>query len=618
MKKRKREAAVKLVPEAQQIFKNQYFYFIPNDDIAPARRIRIRKAQEYGASWTRSLQTASHVIVDKSLSWKSIEPTLASANVTNSAILVNETYPLDCIHFRSVLNPKQKQYLVAGCPVEQAGEKPPASAESTTSKASLQLKPPPNNPKRFGYVPPPGTPSQSQQSSENINIQLPAPKAQVVPKARGKIQEDQDTVAQPQPLDELADLISQMQEFRDVPSEAEDDDAASIAGTAGIISDAEDSQDENNSKKQKLVKSTRRKKIAWEERFACNKGGLKDGDKQNPNARTIEILQHMADYYGRINDTWRPIAYRKVISLLKRQSCKISTAEEAIKLPGVGTRLADKIEEIVTTDRLRRLENAGRDPMDEALQKFIKIYGVGNAQASRWIAQGHRTLDDLREKAKLSANQLIGIDHYDDLNTRIPRREVEALGAVVKIAAVKVDPRAELIIGGSYRRGSDSSGDIDFIVTRKGTTSAADLLPFLNQLTQTLETEGFLVAALATSRDDQGGSKWHGCCVLPEAAGLHEGVYRPVWRRIDFLVVPETEMGAALLYFTGNDIFNRSMRLLASRKGMRLNQRGLYRDVLRGPGRAKVTEGELLEGRDERRIFELLNVTWREPHERWC
>ena len=84
------------------------------------------------------------------------------------------------------------------------------------------------------------------------------------------------------------------------------------------------------------------------------------------------------------------------------------------------------------------------------------------------------------------------------------------------------------------------------------------------------------------------------------------------------MLVPSTERGAALLYFTGNDIFNRSMRLLASRKGMRLNQRGLYRDVMRGGGRQKLSEGELVEGRDERVIFDVLGVRWREPHERCC
>jgi DNA polymerase IV (family X) len=135
-----------------------------------------------------------------------------------------------------------------------------------------------------------------------------------------------------------------------------------------------------------------------------------------------------------------------------------------------------------------------------------------------------------------------------------------------------------------------------------------------------LGRKGFLVATLAalhTHRPgkDGPGSKWHGCCVLPKEAGGRDPL---VWRRIDFLLVPETEYGAALIYFTGNEMFNRSMRLLAAKKGMRLNQRGLYKEVMRKKGSVKVTGGELVEGRDEKRIFEILGVKWREPWERWC
>ena len=45
-------------------------------------------------------------------------------------------------------------------------------------------------------------------------------------------------------------------------------------------------------------------------------------------------------------------------------------------------------------------------------------------------------------------------------------------------------------------------------------------------------------------------------------------------RRIDILGVPFPELGAALIYFTGNDIFNRSLRLKARHMGYSLNQRG--------------------------------------------
>lgn len=65
-------------------------------------------------------------------------------------------------------------------------------------------------------------------------------------------------------------------------------------------------------------------------------------------------------------------------------------------------------------------------------------------------------------------------------------------------------------------------------------------------------------------------------------------------------MVPWDERGAALLYFTGNDIFNRSMRLLASKKGYGLNQRGLFKDVMRGPRREKLTDGTKVEGSNEK------------------
>jgi len=267
-----------------------------------------------------------------------------------------------------------------------------------------------------------------------------------------------------------------------------------------------------------------------------------------------------------------------------------------------------KIEEIALTNRLRRLDNIKLEPHDIILQTFMKVYGAAAVQASKWIKAGHKTLDDLRAHAKLTEKQQIGLDHYDDFNTRIPREQVTALGKIVKKAVGTIDADAEATIGGSYRRGAKDSGDIDFILTKPGTTSNDQLLPFLRELVQQLTRDGFLVAALAEPRTGEG-SKWHGACVLPGVA---------TWRRIDFLLVPSSQMGAALIYFTGDDLFNRSMRLLAGNKGMRLNQRGLYKDVIRGPKREKYTDGTLVEGADEKAIFEHLEVPWRPPEQRIC
>ncbi|KAK3949272.1 hypothetical protein QBC32DRAFT_349550 [Pseudoneurospora amorphoporcata] len=682
-RKRKRQSETKTVPEADQILRTLSFFYIPNDDVAPARRLRIARAQEYGAKWVRSLREATHVIVDKRLAYHNIQTILEATPTPSAPVVVNEEYPIDCIQFRTILNPDQARYHIPGPPPPASStiivQTADAHAPSQTSNRSLQVKV--STAKRRKQVPSSQdkTQSQSEESvpqAESVDVQrhdkpaveeqtaadlgdddyIPEPRPPIIPSLLSESHcltsslprlssSRRNRSPKEDPKDELSGCIELLQQYKDLPLDdpLEDDDQSAISRREETISGSEmeeGSADEHvHTRRSQRTRRPTQKRIEFEDRSACNKGGTKDKvtESQNPNARTIEVLQSMCDYYSRISDHWRTTAYRKAIATLKRQNTKITTAEQAYLLPNVGKRLAEKIEEIVTTDSLRRLEYAQDSPLDSVLATFLKIYDVGTERANKWISKGFRTLDDLKQKANLTPNQRIGIDHYDDLNTRIPRSEVAALGDFIKKEAAQIDPSVELLIGGSYRRGAESSRDVDFIVTKKNTTSSADLVPFFEQLLKVLTDKGCVVATLsalhANRRGKDGpGSKWLGCCVLPReykpasdkvitrrsTKSASSKTPQPIWCRVDFLLVPETEYGAALIYFTGNDIFNRSMRLLASKKGMRLNQRGLYKEVMRGRDRAKVTEGELVEGRDERKIFEILGVKWREPAERWC
>jgi len=368
-----------------------------------------------------------------------------------------------------------------------------------------------------------------------------------------------------------------------------------------------DSDDREDEPRPKSRRKESVKKL-WQQDFICMSKHDGSGKAENPNARTIEVLQQMTDYYERTQDHWRLTAYRKVIGQLKKMNHKVTTAAEALEIPWVGERLAAKIEEIVWTDRLRRLDNTTLEPYDEAFQTFLKIYSVGPAQATRWIDQGHRTIKDLIEKVPLTKNQKVGVEHFDEFQTRILREEMQRHDEYVRKSAAKIDPDVQFTIGGSYRRGADSSGDIDFIVTKPDCPAETLRMIMLENVVPKLFSEGYLKVGLATTDKDDG-SKWHGAATLPG---------HTVWRRIDFLFVPWNEIGAALIYFTGNDIFNRSIRLLASKKGLRLNQRGLWKDVIRGPKREKITQGSLLEGKDEKKIFDILRVPWRPPEHRIC
>lgn len=633
-KRKRKEVPLKYVPEAQQIFLGCNFFFIPNDDVAPMRRARIRKAREHGARWVSVWGSdITHIIVDKSLSYEDIISFLKIPLIPTAMIMVNDTYPIDCVQFKAILDPKQKRYRVKGHE-SVLEEKARQKSTSQTTSTSLQLKPAHSRPGKWDYVPlrvtPPRSeastqtflntpPAQRQHNDNFLHPDIEAPNIETVGDAR---EDDVKPVEQAsssslhttsnvEGADALDEMIREARTMTHLPLDEDDFDQPPSRDETSEMDDTSDESISDSSSKPLASVEKRFNKGAFDqENFSCMKGGNGTTDTSNPNSRTISILQEMADYYTRINDTWRPIAYRKAISTLRQQPNKITTSGEAFKLPCVGQRLALKIEEIVTTDRLRRLENAKTDPGDHILQKFMGIYGVGFSQANKWLHSGYSTLEDLKEHAHLTDNQLLGIEHYDDFHTRIPRKEVTALGDIVKATANAIDPKVEIIIGGSYRRGAAMSGDIDCIITKPNTSSSNDIFAFLVELTSRLTSTNFLVAALATPRAESG-TKWHGCCVLP-------GTAKPIWRRIDFLLVPATEIGAALIYFTGNDIFNRSIRLLASRKGMRLNQRGLFKNVMRGPGRVKLNEGELVEGADEKKIFAALGVPWRPPEQRVC
>jgi len=364
---------------------------------------------------------------------------------------------------------------------------------------------------------------------------------------------------------------------------AEDDDESDYD------SDAAEAAKRTGKNKSKSNTSERKKNENWQESFQCMKPNDGKLSIDNPNIRTIQILSEMEKEYSTQGDHWRTLGYRKAVASLKKQNVKISTYDQAIALSGVGHRIAEKIVEIVTTDRLQRLEFAKMEPGDQLIKTFTKIYGVGYTTAQKFVNAGYKSLNDVATKAKLSEAQKNGLKYYDDFQKRIPRDEVTKHYKIVEKAAAKIDKGVVTHVMGSYRRKAPDCGDIDIIITKSGGT-AQSLTTFLQQLVQDLTASGFLLCGLAMPGRRESGSKWHGASRVGD-----DGIAR----RIDFLIVPEAEIGAALIYFTGDDIFNRSLRLLASKKGMRLNQRGLFKDVMRGKGREHLNDGTLIEGYSE-------------------
>ncbi|KAF2154598.1 hypothetical protein K461DRAFT_291524 [Myriangium duriaei CBS 260.36] len=548
-----------------KLFDGLHFYFFRNTKLG-SRKLRIQKAEEYGARWESEFTEAvTHVIVDQDLNYDDLKRFLKIDTVPEHIHVVHEKYPAECIEMNGVMDPTQRQYRIKGFVPK------PQAVLSVPDPQSLELKPAKRGVQTHGPQTPPDPIVATAMLKAASIMSSPVPAASAA-------SSDWELPEQPDELD-LA-----IEEMHNRQGMFIDDSDPDILPTVKVPK--------------------------WQYNFQCMKANMgKNND--NPNDETIAVLQKLGDYHATLKGIdqhhFRAMSYRKAISVLRKQKDKIRTKEEAMKLPCIGESIGAKIEEIVRTGTLQRLQSENADPDDKLFQLFTNIHDVGWATANKFVREGYKTLDDLSNNPELTRAQRIGIDRYDDFNTRIPRAEVKQHSDIVARALKKLDPNIQVHTMGSYRRGAENCGDIDLIITHPTWRLSHLRTVVLDTLVPQLFEEGFLKTALAaTSRDD--GSKWQGASCLSSSM---------IWRRIDLLLVPAEELGAAFIYFTGNDLFNRSIRFLARKKGMSLNQRGLFVDVMRS-GPEKIAHGKLLEGRDERRIFAILGVPWREPWERIC
>jgi DNA polymerase/3'-5' exonuclease PolX len=65
----------------------------------------------------------------------------------------------------------------------------------------------------------------------------------------------------------------------------------------------------------------------------------------------------------------------------------------------------------------------------------------------------------------LTKGQKIGLKHFEDFEMRIPRKVIEEIEKFLRKEIHNLDPKYEITICGSFRRGLPTSGDIDVLLT---------------------------------------------------------------------------------------------------------------------------------------------------------
>jgi DNA polymerase/3'-5' exonuclease PolX len=281
-------------------------------------------------------------------------------------------------------------------------------------------------------------------------------------------------------------------------------------------------------------------------------------------------------------------AYKKIIDQLKTMEKPVHTIEDLSYIEGAGQKIKDKFVEILETGSLRAAEKAKAEYPIELYDSLQNIYGVGPVKAKDLVEKEKiKSIADLRTKVAknpklLNENQMIGLQYYEDINERIPRKEMTAHA---KLLMASLPPTLEGTIVGSYRRQAETSGDIDMLL--KGSDGFKEYIATLKQKHYILET-------LA-----EGDKK---CLAISKLTPCSKG------RRLDLLVTPKEEYAYAILYFTGSDMFNVAMRRYALTLGYSLNEHTMT------PTKPDVGLPPDME--TEQDIFQFLGLQYIEPQDR--
>ena len=283
-------------------------------------------------------------------------------------------------------------------------------------------------------------------------------------------------------------------------------------------------------------------------------------------------------------------AYEKITLVLENLPIDIETIYRQGRLsniPGVGTGIAKKIEEFLTTGKLEYYEKL-KETTPAGVIELLDISEVGpktakllyeqldvdNIEKLEKAVRQHQIKDLPGMGEKTETNILRGIELYKR------RKERFLLGLALPLAEDIVEELSQLeetdkiSYAGSLRRKKETIGDIDILVTSQKPEKIMKTFTSLPQVREIL-AEGPTKSSVITKDD------------------IH----------IDVRVVEPISFGAAMQYFTGSKAHNIKLRELAIKRNLKINEYGVF----------DVKTDRRIAGEREEEIYQILNLPFIPP-----
>ncbi|MDP1629154.1 MAG: helix-hairpin-helix domain-containing protein, partial [bacterium] len=321
------------------------------------------------------------------------------------------------------------------------------------------------------------------------------------------------------------------------------------------------------------------------------------------NQEIAKIFHEISAFLEMENVQFKPRAYEKAahsIEALEEDVADIHKKgglKALEKIPGVGVSIAEKIEEYLKTGCVKEYEKLKKKtPVD--VEGLAAIEGVGPKMIKTLYQKLKiKNIDDLEKAAQ--QGKIRRLEHFGEKTEQNILRGIEflrksggrfILGFVLPeirqiVEMLKKLPEVEKIeIAGSIRRRKETVGDADILIVSSKPNKVMDY--FIN-LPQVMNVYA------------KGETK--------SAVKLKNGM------DCDLRVVPPESFGAALQYFTGNKDHNIALRIMAEKKGWKLNEYGIF--SAKG-GSASGGKDKMIAGKTEEEIYRALELDWIEPEMR--
>lgn len=313
-------------------------------------------------------------------------------------------------------------------------------------------------------------------------------------------------------------------------------------------------------------------------------------------AARFELIGRLIELLGEDPKGFRAAANLKAARIIADHPVDLATiaalpnAKATLQeIDGVGPKIADKVIEFCTTGSIVELDEL-RARVPPGLLDLLNIPGLGPKTVhSLWKDGGVHTLSDL--KRIIADGSILSLPRMGEKSVKkildsIAIAETLAmqgsqrlhLGIAMPIAQTIVDAMCKLpgveraAFAGSARRGKETVGDLDILVA-----ALPEHAPTISAAFRDLPD----VLAVLTAGDNRSSVRVlipteSGRYSIQDALGMSS---EPPSIQVDLRVVPPESWGAALMYFTGSKEHNVRLRERAQKRGLTLNEYGLYPDT---------------------------------------